>query len=70
MRPATVAFSILALLLAIAGLYGVVSRGVIERIRELGIRVVLGATRRDLIGLVMRQGPGRRRDWWHAVLTA
>jgi putative ABC transport system permease protein len=53
---ATTAFSIVALLLAVAGLYGVVSRGVTERMRELGIRIVLGAARRDLIGLVVRQG--------------
>jgi len=53
---ATAAFSIVALLLAVAGLYGVVSRGVTERVRELGIRIVLGAARRDLVGLVVRQG--------------
>jgi len=53
---ATTAFSVVALLLAIAGLYGIVSRGVAERVRELGIRIVLGAARRDLIGLVVRQG--------------
>ncbi len=52
----TTAFSVVALLLAVAGLYGVVSRGVTERVRELGIRIVLGAGRRDVIGLVVRQG--------------
>ncbi len=53
---ATTAFSVVALLLAVVGLYGIVSRGVTERLRELGIRIVLGAARGDLIGLVVRQG--------------
>jgi hypothetical protein len=53
---ATTAFSVIALLLAVVGLYGIVSRGVTERLRELGIRIVLGAARADLIGLVVRQG--------------
>jgi ABC-type antimicrobial peptide transport system permease subunit len=42
--------------LTVAGLYGVISSGIVERVREIGIRVTLGASRRDLIQMVMRQG--------------
>jgi predicted permease len=51
-------FATLALVLAMVGLYGLLSFTVTQRTREIGIRVALGAQQRDVLRLIMGQGIG------------
>lgn len=52
------AFALIALVLAVAGIYGVVGQLLVERLHEFGVRRALGATGRNLLGRVIGWGMG------------
>jgi putative ABC transport system permease protein len=59
-------FAFLALVLAVAGVYGVVAQAVVYRTHEIGVRVSLGATPHDILRLIV--GQGARLALWGVAL--
>ncbi|MBX9601316.1 MAG: FtsX-like permease family protein [Bryobacteraceae bacterium] len=50
------AFAVVALAMALVGLYAVLSQGVASRTAEIGVRIALGATPGDVAGMILRSG--------------
>lgn len=57
-RPVIGAMGLAGLALALIGLYGLVAYSVTRRTREIGIRIAIGATKSDVLTMVLRQGLG------------
>lgn len=49
-------FGLVAVLMAAVGIYGILSGGVAERTREIGVRAAFGASPRNILRLIMEQG--------------
>ena len=54
--PISIALALITLVLAIVGIYGVVSRSVTARTNEIGVRRALGSSNRNVISLFLKQG--------------
>ncbi len=66
-------FALIALLLAAIGLYAVIAHSVSRATQEIGIRLAIGGTAREIRVLVLRQGMlpvvlGSGMGWWHRSL--
>jgi putative ABC transport system permease protein len=49
-------FAVIALILTVVGIYGVVSFSMRQRFQEIGVRMALGASKRHITGMILRQG--------------
>jgi ABC-type antimicrobial peptide transport system permease subunit len=51
-----IAFALVAMLLAVIGMYGLMRYSVVTRMREIAIRMAVGAERRDILQMILREG--------------
>lgn len=54
----TAIMALLGLILAVVGIYSVVSYAAVQRTKEIGIRIAMGASPREILKMVLRQGLG------------